>query len=224
MVVEMSTVMSSLTCSDLSPCLNQRHRRLCKSYSLFFSSRRVLKIKHQSPILGNQESYQFNIPFEFNARYKAIKAKGESDDLQPEDPVPPEKRSSPEWKKWMVVITLSIILPSYRHKWGPLVFLRSKVDETIETVETVTDITEDLGEDVEKVAEALENKIPDQEAKLKEAVETIDRLAKDVVKETEEAKRLIQKVPPIRSLSLSLFFVVSFPPLQNFLQLPLLCH
>ena len=99
---------------------------------------------------------------------------------------------------------------------------QGKVDETIETVETVTDITEDLGEDVEKVAEALENKIPDQEAKLKEAVETIDRLAKDVVKETEEAKRLIQKVPPIRSLSLSLFFVVSFPPLQNFLQLPLL--
>ena len=82
---------------------------------------------------------------------------------------------------------------------------QGKVDETIETVETVTDITEDLGEDVEKVAEALENKIPDQEAKLKEAVETIDRLAKDVVKETEEAKRLIQKVPPIRSLSLSLF-------------------
>ena len=71
---------------------------------------------------------------------------------------------------------------------------QGKVDETIETVETVTDITEDLGEDVEKVAEALENKIPDQEAKLKEAVETIDRLAKDVVKETEEAKRLIQKV------------------------------
>lgn len=29
-------------------------------------------------------------------------------------------------KKWMVVIMLSIILPSYRHKWGPLVFLRSK--------------------------------------------------------------------------------------------------
>lgn len=82
---------------------------------------------------------------------------------------------------------------------------QGKVDETIETVETVTDITEDLGEDVEKIAEALENKIPDQEAKLKEAVETIDRLAKDVVKETEEAKRLIQKVPPIRSLSLSLF-------------------
>ncbi|RVW57570.1 hypothetical protein CK203_113881 [Vitis vinifera] len=158
------------------------------------------------PHLGNQESYQFNIPFEFNARTKPLSKLPDSISVFPfsaldlssliafltvlwfVDPAilkgkgrvrrSPTRGSSstgktvfPEWKKWMVVITLSIILPSYRHKWGPLVSF--EVDETIETVETVTDITEDLGEDVEKVAEALENKIPDQEAKLKEAVEQL---------------------------------------------------
>lgn len=70
-----------------------------------------------------------------------------------------------------------------------------KVDEAIETVEVMTDIAENLGEAAEKLAEAVEKKIPDEDLKLKEAVEAVDRLAKEAVKEAEEARRLIHEVP-----------------------------
>ena len=70
-----------------------------------------------------------------------------------------------------------------------------KVDETIETAEMMTEIAEDVGEAADKLIEAVENKIPEQNIKLKEAVETIDHLSKEVVKEAKEAKRLIHKVP-----------------------------
>lgn len=102
-----------------------------------------------------------------------------------------------------------------------------KVDEAIETVEVMTDIAENLGEAAEKLAEAVEKKIPDEDSKLKEAVEAVDRLAKEAVKEAEEAKRLIHEVPLPLPLPLPLkwfLFLLLENCLQGIISLDYLVH
>ncbi|KAK9284829.1 hypothetical protein L1049_024007 [Liquidambar formosana] len=102
-----------------------------------------------------------------------------SENSQSEPPVP-DRPPSPEWKKWVVGILLSIVLPSFRHKWGPLLVLEEAV--------------EDLAEGVEKVADVVEDKLPDHDTKLKEVTESVENLAKETVKEAEQVQEFAQKV------------------------------
>ncbi|ONI02375.1 hypothetical protein PRUPE_6G194000 [Prunus persica] len=99
-------------------------------------------------------------------------------------------------KNWIVGLMLSIIIPSLRHKWGPLLALKSKVDMAVDTVESVTEVVEELAEEVEKVAEQVEDKLP-EDAKLREAVESVEHLAEDAVKKAELAKDVIHKVEEV---------------------------
>lgn len=68
-----------------------------------------------------------------------------------------------------------------------------KINAAVKTVETVTEMVEEVAEEVEKVAEEVEEKLP-QESKLKEALESVDNLAKKVVKESNQAEELVHKV------------------------------
>lgn len=126
-------------------------------------------------------------------RLPHIMAMGASGNFQPPEEPGLPKPASPAWKNWMVGLVLSIILPSFRHKWGPLMVLRGKVNETIETLETVTEVAEELAEVVEKVADEVGDKLPD-DTKLKDAMESVENLAKTAVKEAKVAEQLIHQV------------------------------
>ncbi|KAL9659639.1 hypothetical protein QQ045_024447 [Rhodiola kirilowii] len=100
------------------------------------------------------------------------------------------------WKKWAVGITLSIILPSYRRKLGPLGILMNRVNEVLETTETMSEVVEDVAVDVKRLAEAYERRLPakDQDGKLKEALDLVEKLAEETIKATDLAQELIDKV------------------------------
>ncbi|XP_059624220.1 uncharacterized protein LOC132267160 [Cornus florida] len=186
---------NTITSSDLSFHTNFIHRLPRKSNLLIFSSCYPSMIKHPYHVLPNQESKSnpFNITYKFNgSKHKVTMAKGPSDDIQPESPVP-AKPPPAAWKKWMVGIMLSIILPTYRHKGGPLLILKSRVDRAVETVESLTEIVEDVAEGVEKVADEIGDKLP-EDTKLREAVDSIEKLAREAVKEADLAQDLINKV------------------------------
>uniref|UniRef100_A0A5B7BDU0 Uncharacterized protein n=1 Tax=Davidia involucrata TaxID=16924 RepID=A0A5B7BDU0_DAVIN len=187
------TMSTAVTNSDPSCYLNHHRIVCCKSHFLIFSSHSLSIIKHPCHPLPNLESHPFKVTCKFTARFKVISmAKGPSDNFQSEAPVP-AKPPSPAWKKWMVGLMLSIILPSFRHKWGPFLVLKSKLDTAIETVESVTEVVEELAEEVEKLAEGVENKLP-EDTKLKETMQSVEKLAKEAVKEADLAQELIHKV------------------------------
>ncbi|KAB2597483.1 hypothetical protein D8674_000403 [Pyrus ussuriensis x Pyrus communis] len=96
-------------------------------------------------------------------------------------------------QRLIVGLMLTIIIPSLRHKWGPLLALKGKVDMVIETVKSVTEVVEELVEEVEKVAEQVTDKLP-EDAELREAMESIEHLADEAVKKAELAKDVIHKV------------------------------
>ncbi|CAA2993662.1 Hypothetical predicted protein [Olea europaea subsp. europaea] len=104
--------------------------------------------------------------------------------------------SSSSWKKWLMGLLLAVILPALGHKGGLFAVLKSKINAAVKTVETVTEMVEEVAEEVEKVAEEVEEKLP-QESKLKEALESVDNLAKKVVKESNQAEELVHKVQEV---------------------------
>ncbi|XP_022869621.1 uncharacterized protein LOC111389010 isoform X1 [Olea europaea var. sylvestris] len=103
---------------------------------------------------------------------------------------------SSSWKKWLLGLLLTVILPAVGHKGGLFAGLKSKIDAAVKTVETVTEIVEEVAEEVEKVVEEVEEKLP-QDSKLKEALESVENLAKKAVKEAKQAEELVHKVQSV---------------------------
>ncbi|KAL6220126.1 hypothetical protein ACLB2K_007883 [Fragaria x ananassa] len=108
----------------------------------------------------------------------------------------PNPHSFSAWKHWMVGLTLSILLPSLRHKGGSFLALKKKVDVAMETAESVTEVVEELAEEVEKVSEQVAEKLPD-DAKLKKAMESVEHLAEEAVEKAKLAEDIIHKVKEV---------------------------
>ncbi|KAK6923378.1 hypothetical protein RJ641_011682 [Dillenia turbinata] len=97
------------------------------------------------------------------------------------------------WKQWMAGIVLSILLPSFKYKWGPLQVLKNKVDMTMEAVDSVSEVVEEIAEKVEKVADEVGDKLP-EDAKLKDALESVESIAREAAKQAELTQQLIDKL------------------------------
>ncbi|KAL6222875.1 hypothetical protein ACLB2K_006265 [Fragaria x ananassa] len=124
------------------------------------------------------------------------KAASHADNSQPEPHQVPAKSPFSAWKHWMVGLTLSILLPSLRHKGGSFLALQKKVDVAMETAESVTEVVEELAEEVEKVSEQVAEKLPD-DAKLKKAMESVEHLAEEAVEKAKLAEDIIHKVKEV---------------------------
>uniref|UniRef100_A0A7N1A8W4 Uncharacterized protein n=1 Tax=Kalanchoe fedtschenkoi TaxID=63787 RepID=A0A7N1A8W4_KALFE len=122
-----------------------------------------------------------------------------SEEPEEDDDDSPQKRHKsllpPHWKKWAVGISLWIILPSYRHKLGPVGIIQNKVDEVIETAETATEVVEDVAEGVKYLAEEMEKRLPpkDKHGKAKQALDLVEKLAEETIKTTDLAQEFIDK-------------------------------
>ncbi|XP_022741093.1 uncharacterized protein LOC111292784 [Durio zibethinus] len=104
--------------------------------------------------------------------------------------------SSNSWKSWILGILLSAVLSFWKHKWGPLLAMKEKVDRVVETAELVVEVVEKVAEEVEKVADEVADTLP-KNGKLKEAVSFIETIAKETAKDARLAEELIQKVEDV---------------------------
>ncbi|XP_030454534.2 uncharacterized protein LOC115675885 isoform X2 [Syzygium oleosum] len=113
------------------------------------------------------------------------------------DPVPhlPSDPSPSSWKFWVVGVFVSVILPFWRNKWGPLWKLKNEVEAAVETVEHVTDIVEEVADKVEQVAEEVAEHLP--EGKLKDMVTSVEHLAETAGKDAHLAGDIIDKVEEV---------------------------
>ncbi|KAA8530805.1 hypothetical protein F0562_005571 [Nyssa sinensis] len=178
----MSTIITS---SEPSCYLNYDRSICCKSQFL------IPVIKHPCYALRNPQSRPFIITCKFNPRYKVAitMAKGASDNLQPEAPVP-AKQTSPAWKKWIAGFVLIMILPSLWLLRGPLSTVKTKAETMIKRVETMVKVVEEVAE-AAKVAEEVENKLFHKKTTLKDAVESAASLAKEAIELYEKVSTLM---------------------------------
>ncbi|XP_011100026.1 uncharacterized protein LOC105178276 isoform X1 [Sesamum indicum] len=97
------------------------------------------------------------------------------------------------WQKWLLGLLLTVILPALGYKGGLFLNLKSKIDKAIETVEHVTEVVEEVAEEAEKIVEEVEEKLPG-DSQIKEALESLDDLAKKAVLEAKNAQDVVHKV------------------------------
>ncbi|KAB2093243.1 hypothetical protein ES319_A02G083400v1 [Gossypium barbadense] len=99
------------------------------------------------------------------------------------------------WKLWVVGIVMSIILPFWRSKWGPLLKLKDEVETIIDKAEEVTDIVEKVAGQVEEVADDIGNHMP--EGRLKNALQFVEDMAQNTADGARLAGDLIDKVEEV---------------------------
>ncbi|XP_039023327.1 uncharacterized protein LOC120155946 isoform X2 [Hibiscus syriacus] len=99
------------------------------------------------------------------------------------------------WKLWVLGILMSIVLPFWRSKWGPLLKWKDEVETVIDRVEAVTDIVEKVAEQVEKVADDMGNHLP--EGRLKDALELVEDMAQNTAECARFAGEFIDKVEEV---------------------------
>ncbi|KAK8308998.1 hypothetical protein V6Z11_D02G099500 [Gossypium hirsutum] len=98
-------------------------------------------------------------------------------------------------KLWVVGLVMSIILPFWRSKWGPLLKLKDEVETIIDKAEEVTDIVEKVAGQVEEVADDIGNHLP--EGRLKNALQFLEDMAQNTADGARLAGDLIDKVEEV---------------------------
>ncbi|XP_010060059.1 uncharacterized protein LOC104447995 isoform X1 [Eucalyptus grandis] len=118
------------------------------------------------------------------------------------DPVPhlpsdgsPSSCSLHGRKLWVLGALISVILPFWSNKWGPLWKLKNKAEAVVETMDHVTEIVEEVAEKVEHVAEEVAKHLPD--GRLKDAVTSVEHVAEMVDKDAHLAGDIIDKVEEV---------------------------
>ncbi|KAG8378298.1 hypothetical protein BUALT_Bualt08G0122900 [Buddleja alternifolia] len=100
---------------------------------------------------------------------------------------PPSKSMS-----WILGIVVSVILPFFTNKWGPLWVLKNRIENAVQTVENIVEAVEKVAEEVDKIAENIEDDLP--EGKLKDLVGYVENMAEKTAKTADSLDNLIDKV------------------------------
>uniref|UniRef100_A0A166I6N7 Pterin-binding domain-containing protein n=1 Tax=Daucus carota subsp. sativus TaxID=79200 RepID=A0A166I6N7_DAUCS len=96
-------------------------------------------------------------------------------------------------KGWVVGILLSMVLPFYRTKLTSFLALKKEVETVVDTAELVLDVVEKVVAEVVEIADVLEENLP-QGAKLKNTIERVESVAREIGKDADLLEDLLQKV------------------------------
>ncbi|WOG84488.1 hypothetical protein DCAR_0103672 [Daucus carota subsp. sativus] len=113
--------------------------------------------------------------------------------MQPGTPIPSGNPSGTNWKGWVVGILLSMVLPFYRTKLTSFLALKKEVETVVDTAELVLDVVEKVVAEVVEIADVLEENLP-QGAKLKNTIERVESVAREIGKDADLLEDLLQKV------------------------------
>nr|XP_017222836.1 PREDICTED: uncharacterized protein LOC108199510 [Daucus carota subsp. sativus] len=94
------------------------------------------------------------------------------------------------WKRWIAGVAVSAItLPQLNSflEW------KNEVEIIVEDAEIIAEVVEKVAEEVAEVADLLDNQLPEG-GKLRNAVDVIEDVAKEIVKDTNIAEDILNKV------------------------------
>ncbi|KAI3912075.1 hypothetical protein MKW92_002871, partial [Papaver armeniacum] len=106
-------------------------------------------------------------------------------------PTPPGPPSS-GWFSWIIWTLIPMLFPLFKSKLSPLLLLKQRVDTVIDIVDDAAELIEDVAEEVVKITDHLEDKVPDGSA-LKNTMCAIHEVAQQTIKVADLAEDLIDK-------------------------------
>ncbi|KAI3852293.1 hypothetical protein MKX03_018938 [Papaver bracteatum] len=108
-------------------------------------------------------------------------------------PTPPGPPSS-GWFSWIIWTLIPMLFPLFKSKLSPLLLLKQRVDTVVDIVDDAAELIEDVAEEVVKITDHFEDKVPDGSA-LKNTMCAIHEVAQQTIKVADLAEDLIDKVP-----------------------------
>ncbi|XP_073127480.1 uncharacterized protein [Henckelia pumila] len=113
----------------------------------------------------------------------------------PGAPLPSTPPPSGSIKSWILGMVVSLILPFFSHKWGPLWVLEKRIVNAVQQVEDIVEVVEKVAEEVEKIAEDISDDLP--QGRLKEMVDYVENMADKTAKTADSLDNLIDKVQAV---------------------------
>ncbi|KAM7518545.1 hypothetical protein LguiB_017507 [Lonicera macranthoides] len=96
---------------------------------------------------------------------------------------------------WLLGMVLTIVLPFFTHKWGPLLKWTKNIESVVETVEQIANTVESAAGKIHEVAENIEESLP--QGKLRDAFDFIENTAEEIAKGADVAGDLIDKIQEV---------------------------
>ncbi|RZC46948.1 hypothetical protein C5167_039896 [Papaver somniferum] len=106
-------------------------------------------------------------------------------------PTPPGPPPS-GWFSWIIWTLIPVLFPLFKSKMSPLLLLKQRVDTVIDIVDDTAELIEDIAEEVVKITDHFEDKVPDGST-LKNTMCAIHEVAQQTIKVADLAEDLIDK-------------------------------
>ncbi|CAK9182390.1 unnamed protein product [Ilex paraguariensis] len=116
-------------------------------------------------------------------------------DVSPAAPVPSGPPPANSWKKWIIGIILTVVLPFVARKWKLLLRLKQGFEMVAHTAEEVAEVVEKVAQQVDDVAENVADHLPD--GALKKAVTVVENVAEKTARNAHYADKIIEKVDEV---------------------------
>ncbi|XP_034674868.1 uncharacterized protein LOC117906040 isoform X1 [Vitis riparia] len=99
-------------------------------------------------------------------------------------------------KNWIIGMLLSMVVPLWRFKLGPLLQLKNEVETAMNTTEQIAETIESVAEKVEQVADDIGNHLPEG-GKLRQVADFVENVAKETAKGAHLVDAAIEKAEDI---------------------------
>ncbi|KAJ9673918.1 hypothetical protein PVL29_023458 [Vitis rotundifolia] len=97
------------------------------------------------------------------------------------------------WKNWIIGMLLSMVVPLWKYKLGPLLQLKNEVETAMNTTEQIAETIESVAEKVEQVVDDIGNHLPEG-GKLRQVADFVENVAKETAKGAHLVDAAIEKV------------------------------
>ncbi|XP_021981929.2 uncharacterized protein LOC110877991 isoform X1 [Helianthus annuus] len=101
-------------------------------------------------------------------------------------------------RNWIVGIVFTFVLPFCTHKWGPLLQIKNKVDNVVNTAEYIMETIEAVAEKVDNVIDNITDDLPENSS-IRKTMEAVDELVEGVAKSAHIANDIIDKVEEVEN-------------------------
>ncbi|KAI3852294.1 hypothetical protein MKX03_018939 [Papaver bracteatum] len=147
-----------------------------------------------SPSTTNSGShYSFSRPLQPHKRTSNIRELNAIENLPAGTPLPtPPGPPNSGWFNWILWTVIPMLFPFFKNKMSPLMLLKQKVDTVVGIVDHAAEVLEDVAEEVVKITDEFEDKVPEGSA-LKKAMCSVHEVAEEAIKVADLAEDLVDK-------------------------------
>ncbi|PSR99852.1 Tumor protein [Actinidia chinensis var. chinensis] len=100
------------------------------------------------------------------------------------------------WQGWVLGAIITLIIPFFSHKWGPVFTFAKKIEAVVDSIEQVAETVESVAEQVENAADKIGNQLPEG-GKLRGVLDSIENAAHKTAQAAHFADEIIDKAQEV---------------------------